>query len=59
VGSVIVYCIAVTFLAAFLAGFFAAGLKPLKKKGERKVTAVKTDAERTLENFLNYNGEIQ
>ena len=55
----IVYCIAVTFLAAFLLGFFAAGLKPLKKKGERKVTAVKTDAERTLEKFLNYNGEIQ
>ena len=55
----IVYCIAVTFLAAFLAGFFVAVLKPLKKKEGKKVTAVKTDAERTLENFLNYNGEIQ
>ncbi len=55
----IVYCIAVTFLAAFLAGFFAAGLKPFKKKEGKKIAVVKTDAERTLENFLNYNGEIQ
>ena len=55
----IIYCIAVTFIAAFLAGFFVANLPRLKKQEARKAVIIKADAEKTIENFLNYNGEIQ
>ena len=55
----IVYSMAVTFIAAFLAGFFAANLPSLKRKEGKKAVIIKADAENTLENFLNYNGEIQ
>ena len=54
-----VYCIAVTFLAAFMAGFLVANFYPLKKRVNKNKTIIKSDAEKTLENFLNYNGEIQ
>lgn len=55
----IIYCIAVTFFAAFLAGFLAANLRPTKKKTVKNEAVVKSKADKTLENFLNYNGEIQ
>ena len=54
-----VYCIAVTFAAAFLAGFFVANLHSFKRKKGEKNVSVKSNSENTLENFLNYNGEIQ
>lgn len=54
-----VYCIAVTFAAAFLLGFFVANLPSFKRKKGEKTVLIKSNAENTLENFLNYNGEIQ
>ncbi len=54
-----VYLIAVTFLAAFLTGFFVANWPFSKGKECKKRAVIKSDAEKTLENFLNYNGEIQ
>jgi hypothetical protein len=54
-----IYCVAVTFLAAFLAGFLTADLSKFRKKQTKPRVVFKSDAEKTLENFLNYNGEIQ